>query len=497
MSTTPLNSQTTRDRGDASFFGLPLDRATGLAVDSRKVRAGNLFLAFPGGRDDGRRHIAAAIAAGAGAVLWEPGDFTWDDGWRIPHFAVPDLRNRLGEIASRFYGQPSQAMWVAGVTGTNGKTSCAHWIAQSMNRLGRKTAVMGTLGNGFPGELKATDNTTPDAVMLQASLATYRDAGAAGCVMEVSSHGIDQGRVNHVDFDVALFTNLSRDHLDYHKTMEAYAAAKAKLFHWPNLKHAVINLDDRFGKRLADSIDRSKVDVLGYGFGAGEIAGQKLDLSTRGLSLEIRTPWGAAQLKSSLLGAFNAANLLGTLGVLISARIDLQDAVDALAHVEPVPGRLQKVTEPGAPLVVIDYAHTPDALEKVLQTLRASLSGQGKLYCVFGCGGDRDPGKRPLMGEVATRLADHAIITSDNPRSEKPRHIIDAIAQGANPNFQIEEDRAAAIREALAMARPADVVLIAGKGHETYQEIGGRKLPFDDAEIARSLLRHDEAARHA
>jgi UDP-N-acetylmuramoyl-L-alanyl-D-glutamate--2,6-diaminopimelate ligase len=497
MSAAPPNSLTTRERCDAAFFGLPLERATGLAVDSRKVRAGNLFLAFPGTRDDGRRHIPEAIAAGASAVLWETGDFTWNEGWRIPHFAVPDLRNRLGEIASRFYDQPSQAMWVAGVTGTNGKTSCAHWIAQSMNRLGRKTAVMGTLGNGFPGELEATTNTTADAVTLQASLAAYRDAGAAGCVMEVSSHGIEQGRVSHVNFDVALLTNLSRDHLDYHKTMEAYAASKAKLFHWPNLKHAVINLDDRFGKQLADSIDRSKVEVLGYGFGAGEIAGERLELTTRGLSLEIRTPWGAAQLKSSLLGAFNAANLLGTLGVLISARIDLQDAVDALARVEPVAGRLQKVNVPGAPLVVIDYAHSPDALEKALQTLRASLSGDGKLYCVFGCGGDRDPGKRPLMGEVATRLADQVIITSDNPRSENPRQIIDAIARGARPNYQIEEDRAAAIRAALEMAGASDVVLIAGKGHETYQEIGGRKLPFDDADIARRLLRHEEVAGHA
>ncbi len=497
MSATLPNSQTTRDRCDAPFFGLPLDRATGLAVDSRKVRAGNLFLAFPGARDDGRKHIAEAIAAGAGAVLWETGNFTWDDGWRIPHFAVPELRNRLGEIASRFYGQPSQAMWVAGVTGTNGKTSCAHWIAQSMNRLGRKTAVMGTLGNGFPGELEATPNTTSDAVMLQASLAAYRDAGAVGCVMEVSSHGIEQGRVSHVEFDVALLTNLSRDHLDYHKTMEDYAAAKAKLFQWPNLKHAVLNLDDRFGKRLADSIDRSKVDVLGYGFGVGEISGQRLDLSIRGLSLEIRTPWGAALLNSSLLGTFNAANLLGTLGVLISARIDLQDAVDALARVEAVAGRLQKVNVPGAPLVVVDYAHTPDALEKVLQTLRETLPAGGKLYCVFGCGGDRDPGKRPLMGEVATRLADHAIITSDNPRSEDPRQIIDAIASGAKPNYQIEEDRAAAIREALGIAGPIDVVLIAGKGHETYQEIGGRKLPFDDADIAHRLLRHKEVAGHA
>ena len=369
----------------------------GLAIDSRNIKPGDLFLAYPGQRSDGRAHIAQAIAAGASAVLWDSSGFHWNTAWRVPNLGVADLRSHLGEIASRFFGTPSRDMWLAGVTGTNGKTSCSHWIAQSLTRLGRKTAVIGTLGSGFPGELDAAMNTTPDAISLQAKLAALRAGGATGCAMEVSSHGLDQGRVNGVEFDVALFTNLTRDHLDYHQTMEDYGAAKAGLFHWSSLKHAVVNIDDRFGREIAESIDRSRVNVLGYGFGKGEIAGHRLDLSTRGLKLEITTPWGPAHLTSRLIGGFNAANLLGVLGVLMTTEVSLQDAVDALAHVEPVPGRLQMIRLPDAPLVVVDYAHTPDALEKVLQTLRDLLPPGAKLHCVFGCGGDRDPGKRPLM----------------------------------------------------------------------------------------------------
>jgi len=464
-------------------------RIAGLAIDSRKTKPGDLFLAYPGQRADGRAHIAQAIAAGAIAVLWDSRGFAWNASWRVPNLGVADLRSHLGAIAGRFFGNPSRHLWLAGITGTNGKTSCSHWIAQSLTRLGRKTALIGTLGNGFPGELDAVGNTTPDALALQSQLAGLRARGATGCAIEVSSHGIDQGRINDVEFDVALFTNLSRDHLDYHKTMEDYGATKARLFHWPQLKHAVVNVDDRFGHELAQSIDRSRVNVLGFGFGKGEIAGHRLDLSTRGLKLEITTPWGPARLTSHLIGGFNAANLLGALGVLMTAEVSLQDAVDALAHVESVPGRLQIIRLPKAPLVVVDYAHTPDALEKVLQTLRDLLPVGAKLHCVFGCGGDRDPGKRPLMGEVATRLADRVIITSDNPRSEKPRAIIEDIVAGAHSNYEIDVDRTGAIFKALQSAAADDVVLIAGKGHETYQEIGTQRLPFDDVQIAREMLR--------
>ena len=481
-----------RRRGQRAFdvreigaLGVPV---TGLAVDSRKVKPDDVFLAYPGEHADGRRFIDQAIGAGAAAVLWDSRGFQWNSAWKLPNLGVPELRAHLGDIASHFHGHPSRHLWVAGVTGTNGKTSCSHWIAQSLSRLGRKTAVIGTIGSGFPGALEPALNTTPDAVTLHARLADFRMHGAAACAMEVSSHGIEQGRVGGVEFDVALFTNLSRDHLDYHKTMEDYAAAKAKLFHWPQLKHAIVNLDDRFGQQLATSIDRSRVNVLGYGLGRGEIAGHRLDLSTRGLKLEITTPWGAAELDSPMIGGFNASNLLGVLGVLITSDVPLRDAVEALSLVEPVPGRLQMVREPGAPLVVVDYAHTPDALEKALETLRSTLPSEGRLHCVFGCGGDRDPGKRPLMGEVATRLADRVVITSDNPRSENPRAIIDEIVAGAHPNYAIEEDRAMAILQAISDAASQDVVLIAGKGHETYQEIGGRQLPFDDAEVAREIL---------
>ena len=471
-------------------------RFGGLAIDSRKVKAGDLFLAYPGQRSDGRAHIAQAIAAGAGAVLWDSDGYQWDSAWGVPNLGVADLRSHLGEIASRYFGNPSRDMWLAGVTGTNGKTSCSHWIAQSMTRLGRKTAMIGTLGSGFPGQLDVAINTTPDAVSLQMRLAALRAGGATGCAMEVSSHGIDQGRINGVEFDVALFTNLSRDHLDYHKTMEDYGAAKAKLFQLPHLKHAVVNVDDRFGRELVESIDRSRINVLRYGFGNADIAGHRLDLSTRGLKLEITTPWGPALLSSGLIGGFNAANLLGVLGVLMSADVSLEDAVDALAHVEPVPGRLQMIRLPNAPLAVIDYAHTPDALEEVLRTLRDLLSAGAKLFCVFGCGGDRDPGKRPVMGEVATRLADRAIITSDNPRSEDPRAIIADIAAGAHPGYEIEAERSIAIFKALQSAALDDVVLIAGKGHETYQEIGSQRLPFDDVQVAREgLLRLSGGAR--
>ena len=306
--------------------------------------------------------------------------------------------------------------------------------------------------------------------------------------MEVSSHGLDQGRVNGTAFAAALFTNLSRDHLDYHGSMEKYGAAKAKLFHWLGLRHAVINLDDGFGARLADSLDRSQVDVLGYGIGKGEISGHRLDLSKRGLSLEIETPWGPALLRSQLLGAFNATNLLGVLGMLLAAGVKLEDAIHALEQVEPVAGRLQMLRQPGKPLVVVDYAHTPDALEKVLETLRGVLAGGGRLICVFGCGGERDAGKRPLMGAAATRLADRVIVTSDNPRGENPRAIIDQIVAGAHANYHVEPDRAAAIFLAIREAQPEDVVLIAGKGHEDYQEIAGRRLPFSDVDIAASLL---------
>jgi UDP-N-acetylmuramyl-tripeptide synthetase len=465
-------------------------KSGGLALDSRKVKPGDLFLAVPGATADGRNFIRQAVAAGATAVLWERRDHEWDETLHVPNLGVDGLHEMLGAIADEFHGHPSHQLWMAGVTGTNGKTSCAHWIAQALSGLGRKTALLGTLGSGFPGALEPALNTTPDAVELHGRLATFLAQGAAACAMEVSSHGLSQGRVNGVKFDVALFTNLTRDHLDFHKTMDDYAAAKARLFRWQGLRHAVVNIDDPFGRMLAASLDRSRVDVLTYGMRQGDILGRNLELATSGLTMDVATPRGTAKLSSSMLGSFNASNLLGVLGVLLASGMPLEDAVASLSRVEAVPGRMQLVREAASgPLVVVDYAHTPDALEKVLETLRGILAHGARLVCVFGCGGDRDPGKRPLMGEVATRLADHAVITSDNPRSEDPRSIIEAIAAGARPNHSSEPNRAAAILHALKESHAGDVVLIAGKGHENYQEIHGQRLPFDDARVAREVLR--------
>jgi UDP-N-acetylmuramoyl-L-alanyl-D-glutamate--2,6-diaminopimelate ligase len=460
----------------------------GVAIDSRKVRPGDLFLAFPGERADGRRYIEDAVAAGACAVLWEPEGVDVPPSIAVPHLPVPGLRQRAGHVASRVFGDPSKELWIAGVTGTNGKTSCSQWIAQALSAIGRRAAVIGTLGSGFPDALDPAPNTTPDPASLHARLREFCDAGARAIAMEVSSHGIEQGRVNGVVFDAALFTNLTRDHLDYHGSMEAYGEAKARLFDWPQLKHAVVNIDDAFGVRLAERIDGSRVNVLRYGFAKGEIAGHRLDLSSKGLKLEIRTPWGSAQLASPLLGSFNAHNLLGVLGILLSSEVKLEDAVSALGALQPVRGRMQTIRFGGAPLVVVDYAHTPDALEKSLETLKSVLRPGSRLHCVFGCGGERDPGKRPLMGEIATRLADRTVVTSDNPRSEDPLAIIREIIAGAHPSYHVEADRAEAILDALSHAGPSDIVLIAGKGHETYQEIQGRRLPFDDVQVVQEVI---------
>ncbi len=466
---------------------------TRMVADSRHVRAGDVFVALPGIRHDPRQNIPGAIAAGAAAVIWEEEGFQWRDEWHLPNLPVRGLRKVLGDLVSHALSHPSRQLWVAGVTGTNGKTSCSQWLAHSLTQLGRRAAVIGTLGNGFPGALSQASHTTPDVITLHQLLADFLGQGATGVAMEVSSHGLEQGRVDGVNFSAALFTNLTRDHLDYHGSMERYGAAKAKLLAWPTLKHAVVNLDDEFGASLAARLDRSALEVMGYGLGKGEISGHHLDLSSRGLRLEIVTPWGKSEIESQMLGGFNASNLLGVLGMLLAAGVSLTDATRVLSAMQPVPGRLQIVREGQGPLVVVDYAHTPDALEKVLQTLADIKPGNARLICVFGCGGNRDPGKRPLMGEIATRLADIAVVTSDNPRGEEPLQIIGDIIAGAHSNYRVEADRAAAIHSAIEEARANDIVLLAGKGHETYQEIRGARLPFDDVDVARQSLRQHHA----
>lgn len=456
-----------------------------LTSDSRKAAAGKVFVAYPGESKDGRDFIAQAVAQRADGVLWEADHYLWDPALAVPNAGVTGLKSRIGEIAAQVYGEPSKTLHMMGVTGTNGKTSVAHWLAQTMTHLGRKTAIIGTAGNGFPDALTPALNTTPDAIELQQRLATYRKQGACACAMEVSSHGLAQDRVNGTRFNVAVLTNLSRDHLDYHGDMEAYAQAKARLFNWPELDAAVLNLDDAFGVRLEAAIQGPR--VAGYGFQRGAVVGEKLSLSQAGLHMKVRTDWGNAEVDAPLLGRFNAANLLAVLTTLLVSDVKLDEACQSLQHITPPPGRMQTLGGGAHPLVVVDYAHTPDALEKVLATLREIVSG-GRLICVFGCGGNRDKGKRPLMGRVASKGADEVWVTSDNPRHEVPLHIIDDILAGTDQTARVEADRARAIFEAIGGAHQGDVVVIAGKGHEDYQEIAGERLPFSDVAVARKAL---------
>ena len=471
-----------------------LPNAAGLTADSRKVRSNDLFLAMPGGVHDGRRHIAAAAAAGAAGIVWEADGFAWPGDIDLPNWPVSNLKAAAAALAADWWRHPSESLWMIGITGTNGKTSCSHWLAECLGRLGRRTAVIGTLGNGFPGELAGASHTTPDAVTLQGLLAGFRDDGAAGVAMEVSSHALDQGRVEAVKFDVAVLTNLSRDHLDYHGDMAAYAHAKARLFDWPNLKTAVLNLEDDLGRRLYRDLAGRAVQRLGYGFSAGDIRARDLRLSADGLRMTVSTPWGEGELATGLMGRFNADNLLACLGALLASEIPLAEALRVLTTVQPAPGRMQKLAAPaGAPAVVVDYAHTPDALEKALTTLRPLAAGR-RLICVFGCGGGRDKGKRALMGEVAARLADAVVVTSDNPRHEDPDLIIADILTGMPAGRLVEPDRARAIALAVTMAGAGDVVLIAGKGHEDYQEIDGERHPFSDAAEAEKALKEFDHA---
>lgn len=464
-----------------------------VVADSRQVEAGDVFLAFRGEYADGRKYIAEAIEAGAAGVIWEAENFQWETSWPVPNVAVPHLREQAGIVTAHLLGDPSRALWVAGVTGTNGKTSISHWLAQAFTALGHKGGVLGTVGNGFPGALESSSHTTLDPVGLQGWFARLRDLGATHVALEVSSHGLDQARAHGVAFDCAVFTNLTRDHLDYHETMEAYGAAKAQLFDWEGLEHAVINCDDEFGRKLLTET-RAK-HVWSYGLKAGDICATRLNVSLDGLRMTVETPLGTTEIVSPMIGRFNASNLLACLGVLLAAGVSLEDAARALAQVKPADGRMQRMGGGHLPLVVVDYAHTPDALEKALSALRDAMTYKGRLYCVFGCGGNRDRGKRALMGEIACRMADSVVITSDNPRDESPQSIIQDIVSGVagvpgtgRANYAIESNRAHAIADAVDMARTGDVVLIAGKGHETYQEIKGERHHFDDVEEAHAAL---------
>ncbi len=391
-------------------------------------------------------------------------------------------------------------MWVCGVTGTNGKTSCSQWLSHIFSSIEIKTAVIGTLGSGFQPNLNPIENTTPDVLELHRLLAEFKAAGASAVAMEVSSHGLDQGRVSGVAFDCALLTNLTHDHLDYHGSMAAYAEAKARLFDSPGLETAVLNLDDAFGVQLAQRLAARGVRTIGYG-----LSGMPVDVSefifARNIEeqrVEIRSSWGDATVKLPLLGRFNVANALGVLGCLLAKGIPFAESAVLLEKLPPVPGRMQKIAEqPGRPLVVVDYAHSPDALDKVLAALQPVARARGgRLVAVFGAGGERDAGKRPQMGLAAARRADRIVLTSDNPRGEDPLAIIDAIRGGIAGNggeCAVEPDRARAIEGAIAAAAAADVILIAGKGHESFQEIAGRRVAFSDAAVAGASLDRRES----
>lgn len=458
---------------------------TGITLSSRDVEPGFLFLAVPGTRQDGRHYIREAFARGALAVAAEAEGLQLARNKIIP---IKGLAAEVSAIAARFYDNPSAHLTVTGITGTNGKTTCSQLLGQLYSLLGRDSGVIGTLGSGIyhRGEVNLQDPglTTPDAVMVQALLAGFVAQRAEHVAMEVSSHSLDQGRVAAVRFTTAIFTNLSRDHLDYHSSMARYAEAKQRLFRQPGLTTAIVNADDPLAQAIVQNLDKSVV-CYRYGLDSdADIQARDIELHSAGVRAQLFSPWGSGELVTGLLGRFNLANLLAVIAAACTQGLPFADVLAAIPQLRPVAGRMQRV-EGGGPTVIVDYAHTPDALEKTLLALREHCSGE--LWCVFGCGGDRDTGKRRPMGEIAARLADHLVITSDNPRGESPGAIIEQICQGA-PQAEVREDRAAAIKYAITAAQCGDTVLLAGKGHEDYQEINGVKQPFDDRQQAMAAL---------
>lgn len=468
---------------------------SGLVLDSRKVQGGDVFVALSGTESDGRQFIDKAIAAGARAILAEAtaGD-TLTFQQQIPIIPIPDLRGRLGEIAANFYGHPARHLKMFGVTGTNGKTSCTHFLAQSLEYCQIRTGILGTLGNGLYGDLGEPGLTTPDAITLQATLKQFKERGAKATAMEVSSHSIDQGRVNGIAFSTGIFTNLTQDHLDYHGTMAAYAAVKKRLFTDFSLKNRVINMDDEYGFRWLNEL-ASEYPLLAYGLHPRalpatipQIYTEDTQLSLHGIHTKIISPWGRAELNLPLIGLFNLSNVLAVLATLCLEEIPFKMAMAAISELQAVPGRMSLYGGQGRPLVAVDYSHTPDALEKALQALRAHT--KGKLICVFGCGGNRDAAKRPIMASIAERLADQVIVTNDNPRHEVPEEIAQQILSGFQypDKVMVLLDRSKAIEKSIQYAAANDCVLVAGKGAERYQQIGEHKFPFDDAhEVSRFL----------
>ena len=477
-----------------------------LRTDSRAVRAGDGFIAWPGYAVDGRRFVPDALDAGAAACLIEADGaaaFSIEDDRAA---MLPALKAATGAIADAFFGQPSAALDITAVTGTNGKTSTAWWTAQALTRLGRRCGVIGTLGVGEPGEVQSTGLTTPDPVTLHGALRRMVEQGFAACALEASSIGLVEHRLSALQIDVALFTNFTRDHLDFHGSMDAYWAAKRALFDWPGLRAAVINVDDAQGAalaaELAAGLEQRPLDVWTVSLhSAARLRGDALHHAAGGLAFVAVEGSTRVPVQSRLVGDYNASNLLVVLAGLRALGVPLQDAAAVAATLTPVPGRLQRVAGSSASAndgidVIVDYAHTPDALDKALQALRPLAAARaGQLWCVFGCGGDRDITKRPLMGGIAAQHADHVVITSDNPRHEAPGTILQQVLAGVPGHRAVDviEDRSEAIHTAVRRAAAGDVILIAGKGHEDYQDVAGVKRPFSDVAQAQAALQERDA----
>ncbi|MCK5720351.1 MAG: UDP-N-acetylmuramoyl-L-alanyl-D-glutamate--2,6-diaminopimelate ligase [Thiomargarita sp.] len=451
-----------------------------LTLDSRTIVEGSVFIALQGTQTHGELFIESALQLGTTAILKEAVSSKIEMMGKIPCIHIPNLSQKVGKIAAGFYHHPSQNMQITGVTGTNGKTSVTHIIAQYLHLNGVSSGLIGTLGYGIYPYLQLGNHTTPDAINLQSLLAELRNQSISQVTMEVSSHALVQGRVNGINFDTAILTNLSQDHLDYHKTMAAYAEAKQRLFNWENLKTAIINLDDLFGQTILAKISAKNVLTYSLENKMADVYTHIESYNINGCSLKIYTPWGNIKTHSPLFGAFNVSNLLAALTMLLNQGFDLSTLGAQLEAIKPVSGRMEKIQHQA--LVIIDYAHTPDALEKALLTL-AQHCDDGDLWCVFGCGGDRDKGKRALMGKVANQYADKIIITDDNPRTENSQAIIDDILTTCPHPTQVIPNRKQAIHYALQQATAQDIILIAGKGHENHQQIGEQKFPFSDQEV--------------
>ncbi len=454
-----------------------------LCADSRAVSAGALFCAWPGMTVDGRDYISQAVAKGAVAIVCEEEGFEAPDACAVPIIRVAGLQRRLGQLADEFFAQPSSDLQVFGVTGTNGKTTCCYLLAQTFANMGMQSAVIGTLGYGPIDRLQPTSHTTPDAISVHRQLAELRDAGVTQVCMEVSSHALDQGRVNGVRFYSTLFTNLSHDHLDYHGDMQTYGFAKQRLFTDFASELAVINANDELGSNLLDVANSGF--IVSYGK-SGDVAAEDVQAAHEGLRFHVEANGVDFEISSALIGLVNVPNLELVVATLLSLSTPIEEIQTLVADLKPAPGRMDLISTAGAAKVVVDYAHTPDALEKALQSVREHCNGQ--LWCVFGCGGDRDQDKRPIMGQIAAANADRLIVTNDNPRSEDPEFIAQQIASELDSGVSIILDRAAAIKAAISEASTDDWILVAGKGHESTQTIGEEVLPFSDIEQVAAAL---------